>query len=216
MCLSLNMSMSPMSPEQIKFFAKKGKTMYPDSDELVNKLKRIHEEGICHLLLPLLTLPENDEPFKKPRFVDSPTSPQYELTSQSEEEEEKINTFDNVFFVSQDPPFDINSAKDAFLLDPSNKKCELHVTIFAKRDSQRNIFARHIRAYNYGIALNKHSAPYGELGVLNNQSFTIEKKIYNTQSDLAFVIVKEVSSPYREFMLEPAFFNGWLDANYVV
>lgn len=209
------MSMSPMSPEQIKFFAKKGKTMYPDSDELVNKLKRIHEEGICYiLLLPLVTLPENDESFKKPRFVDSPTynpySPQYELTSQSEKE--KINTFDNVFFVSQGPPFDINSAKDAFLLDPSNKKCEPHVAIFAKRDAQRNIFARHIRAYNYGVALNKHSAPYGELGVLSNQSFTIEKKIYNTQSDLAFVIVKEVSSPYREFMLEPAFFN----ADYVV
>jgi len=212
------MSMSPTSPEQIKFFAKKGKTMYPDSDELVNKLKRIHGEGICHLLLPLLTLSENDESVKKSRFTDSPqyepTSPQYEFTSQSEEE--KINTFDNVFFVSQDPPFDINSVKDAFLLDPNNKKCEPHVAIFAKRDAQRNIFARHIRAYNYGVALKKHSAPYGELGVLNNQSFTIEKKIYNTQSDLAFVIVKEVSSPYREFMIEPAFFNGWLNADHVV
>lgn len=149
--------------------------------------------------------------YNSPQY--SPTSPQYESR---EEEEEVPNTFEPVFFHNLVAPTKMNSDKDAFCLDPDNDRYDEHVSCYADIDAKRNVFAWGIDTYDHGVAISKHCGPWGELGVLNNQSFTIEKKIYNTKHNIVFVIIREVSSPHREFLLEPAFFDGWLLTSYVL
>ena len=198
-------AVSPMSLEQMDFLARHGKTLYPDANEIANKLKRVHDEGNFYLYsffssFPFLTLYlEDDDSVKKSRI--------------SQSKEEIPNTFGALFF--HDVPFDINSEKDAFLLDPDNDDDEPNA-FSIKMHNQRNIFARNIRAYDYGISIRKHCAPWGDNAILTSVSFAITKKTYNVYGNLALVNIKETMSPYREFVLKPAFFNGWLNTDYVV
>lgn len=99
-------------------------------------------------------------------------------------------------------------------MDPDND--DEPEDLLIKIHEQRNIFACNIRAYDYGIPISKHCGPWGDNAILNCMSFIIIKKTYNGDGNLILVNIKEIMSPYREFVLKPAFFNGWLNTSYVV
>lgn len=145
-------------------------------------------------------------------LTDSPLSPS--LSQYEEDEEEPSATFCDLFFSEAGVPFGFNPQEDAFLLDPNYVDSSLPYNSVKRYISTHDIFARNIRSYENGSIISRHRESWGNLNVLFLTEFTIVKKIYRSKgSELAFVLIKEVESPHREYMIEPPFFEGWLDAD---
>lgn len=215
------MSKSYKCPAKITFVVKKGKTLYPNPDELSNKLKRVYNnnEGIylSLFLLSLTRIAEDDddeERRKRARCFSPPRTPIYtptdDLSSFSEEEEPK--TFEEAFFGRDRVPFGIEPTKDAFLLDREWRGVDFLEEAEQRYFDAENAFARNIYTYDDGAVVTRHCEPWGDLNVLFTTEFTIEKRVYSANhSQPRFVHIREVIEPHREFCLEAPFFSGWLD-----
>ncbi len=110
----------------------------------------------------------------------------------------------------------MNLESDVFVLDPDYKPVPNDLItmkmLLAEKNYKRNLFSRHIITYSNGSIVSKHCAPWGDLDILHNEVFTIEKKFFNMNAELDSVLIKQYPvADNREYLIGPKFFLGWLD-----
>lgn len=204
---------------------KNGKTNYPEPEELISKLKRVRDDDAeppvkktkhtAELLYPELTWPTLYSPDGQDGQY-SPLSPCYSADEDEDDDDdasqqEREVAFEDAFFRDCPVPFVLDRSKDAFLLDPVVSENLFQVRRYADRNEDRHLFGRDIRSYKNGTTISKHCAPWGEVSLLCNEMFTVEKKIFRANGQVAFVMIRDNAPPHREYAIEPPFFQSWTD-----
>lgn len=177
-----------------------------------------------HFLSFIFLIVSLDRPSKKEKqffdddyygTVTSSSSSSDESNVVEEGQVEVIESLDNFFFSGTSaaiPP--LYRSGDTLMLDPSvNTPRDMMMMLMSEKNAHRLIFSRDIRAYEKGTIVSKHCAPWGDFNILHNAVFEILRSVYDGTGQARFVLVRCIDGfeRDREFLLEPAFFLGWLD-----
>ena len=105
--------------------------------------------------------------------------------------------------------------QDAFALDslsPGNVGKDLRSELLERVRPEASLHARNILTFENGTVVSKHQAPWGDNSCLYEKVFIINKKVFTLNGDVLAVHIRARDDESREYVLNKAFFQGWLDA----
>lgn len=169
---------------------------------------------------PLRFDPESEEgeaynPRSPPHYSYEPASTpsQYDPDSSDVEKDDIPVLVPEKFFDSGKVPFHFDKSHDGYCLDSDCIESSITEELLEETNAEKALFCRNIQSFRAGDVVTKHIAPWGENAILCGPDYIIQKKIFDSDGKVVFVLVKPAVAVAESDLiaLMPAFFDGWMD-----
>lgn len=169
---------------------------------------------------PLRFDPESEEgeaynPRSPPHYSYEPASTpsRYDPDSSDVEKDDIPVLVPEKFFDSGKVPFHFDKSHDGYCLDSDCIESSITEELLEETNAEKALFCRNIQSFRAGDVVTKHIAPWGENAILCGPDYIIQKKIFDSDGKVVFVLVKPAVAIAESDLiaLMPAFFDGWMD-----
>jgi len=87
----------------------------------------------------------------------------------------------------------------------------IEVSDCTRKQPIKELFVRNIVAFKNGTEVTKMTQPYGNNSVLKDRSFRIDAKAYDEYTQVALIILSDMKSQGRQYIIGKPLFDGWMD-----
>jgi hypothetical protein len=139
---------------------------------------------------------------------------------EEDSDEEQRQSIVEWFVKQQRIPVAFNTEEDGFAPDATCRDTSLVVKMHEDRDDRRNQLGRQLWSFDNDAVVIKHCAPWAEGAMLCNRFYIVVKKFFSSSGQPRYILIRQSSAPYNEYVLDEPFFAGWstiddhLDINY--